>query len=385
MSGDLAGGGPGTDLEERLRASFEATRVPPAPPVLHDRAAQLLSSDPADVHRSALRRAGAVWLSAAAVIVVLVVVGTALFVGAQPGPTPSPRSTAPSSAPRSPATVEAVVAYPGDGWTFDYPSTWTFYPFKLTASFFDTIGYLATLPVDTDAICDRSINSVSCDFRGYEMRPGTVVVELANWGTPMTDPVQFYDHPDQGTRVVVGGMPAVFSEERVSADRVRLTWMIARPDAFGNWIQIDADILGPGDGPLRRQVEGMIASFTFDPAPKPLAEGQGEADAIAALAVERLQQDEAAAYACFPAAAGTTKTATVEALPSATLKEPLPVRCSTRISRTDVGFWRLELVASWDAAADRSAGSATTVQWLFPDGAPSASIGSGDPIPYCCR
>lgn len=49
------------------------------------------------------------------------------------------------------------------------------------------------------------------------------------------------------------------------------------------------------------------------------------------------------------------------------------------IAATDVGYWRMVLVIKWTAAADRSAGSVTYVQWLLPDGRLSAGTGSGSP------
>jgi hypothetical protein len=173
---------------------------------------------------------------------------------------------------------------------------------QLSASFFTTLGYLASTRVDTDAICQRTSSSVSCNFHGYDLRPGSVVVviELASWGTPMSNPVEFYDHPEDGTRVTVGGTAAVFSEEHIASDHVRLTWKTARPDAFGNWVQIDADIRGPGEQQLRQQVETMVASFRFSPPPSSLPRGQAAAVAVAASAVAELRARSPAAYACFP-------------------------------------------------------------------------------------
>ena len=255
----------------------------------------------------------------------------------------------------------------------------------MTTSFFTTIGYLGSTAVDTSTICSRSSAGGSCNLHGYELPPGNVVVGLAYWGPPTIDPVSFFDNPKQGTRMTAGDMPAVFSEEPAFPNRVRLTWKIARPDAFSNWIQLEADILGPGEDHLRQQVETMVSSFRFVPAPEPLPAGRDAANAIAARGVTTLQASEPAAYACFPAQPGTMRAATVLDLPDSMLKKPLPVRCSTTIDRTDIGFWKLELVASWDAAADRLAGSWTTVQWLYPDGTGSASTGFGDSIPYCCR
>jgi len=38
-----------------------------------------------------------------------------------------------------------------------------------------------------------------------------------------------------------------------------------------NWVQLDADIRGPGEAELRSEVEALIASFSFDAGPAPLS------------------------------------------------------------------------------------------------------------------
>lgn len=290
--------------------------------------------------------------------------------------------TRPATAVASPTpSASGLAHFQGDGWSFDHPAAWRFSKVDAVSSFSDTIGYLGTIGVDPNAICQHTTNSVSCNARGYDLPPGNVVVLIAHWGTPMLDPVEFYDHPTDGTRVSIAGMPAIWSLQVVGADRVVLTWQIARPDAFGNWIQFDADIRGPDQAAMGRQVDALIASFRFEPPPVPLAAGQ--AAAIAVRAVAALVAMEPGAYACFPDRPGVTKSAQVLTLPMrGSFSKPLPVSCAITIAATDVGLWRMELVASWTAADDRSAGSDTTVQWLFPDGSLSASSGGGGDAPY---
>lgn len=273
--------------------------------------------------------------------------------------------------------------YTGDGWSFDYPAAWQFSKVDARSSFFDTIGYLGTIAVDPDDICQHSANTTSCNIRGYDLPPGGVVVHFAHWGTPMADPVEFYDHPADGEPVRIAGMPAIRSFEVLGADRLVVTWKIARPDAFGNWIQFDADIRGPEQVATRAQVEMMIASFTFEPAPVPMPTGEAAGNTIAAKAVAALVKSEPEAYACFPDRPGVTKRAEVRTLPAwGTFRKPLPVSCTITITATDVGLWRMELDASWTAADDRSAGVDRTIQWLTPDGTLSASSGGGGEAPY---
>jgi hypothetical protein len=255
----------------------------------------------------------------------------------------------------------------------------------MAMSHLDTIGYLSSQAIDTSAICQATDESSSCDFQAYKLRPGNVVILLSNWSRP-ENPIEKYDHPHSGVSLRVGDMAAVRTIQRVGDDHLRLEWEIARPDIFGAWVQIEADIRGPHLSELRRQLAAMIASFRYEPPPQPLPDDDATARAIAATAITELRDGDPAAYECFPTEVGTTNPAIVEALPGGTLRKPLPVTCSMSIHTTDVGFWRMQLIVGWEAAKDRTAGAETTTQWLFPDGRITGSEIAGD-MPgsaYCC-
>ena len=70
------------------------------------------------------------------------------------------------------------------------------------------------------------------------------------------------------------------------------------------------------------------------------------------------------------------------------LTKPLAVTCSIEIEPVPIGFWRVSLIESWTAASDRSAGSLTTMIWLYPDGTEVGMTGGVGPaaspsgIPY---
>lgn len=297
------------------------------------------------------------------------------FATAVPPPTASPTIGA--------STTPVLTHYAEQGFSLDYPSGWRFSPVVSRFSFQGTSGYLGTIGVSQNQICQETPSSITCNYRGYHLPAGNVMVLVSHVGIPMTDPVQFYDRPTDGHRVAVGGMPAVASLDALGADRVVLTWKVARPDAFGNWIQFDADIRGPDQATMRAQVEALIASFRFEPPPIPMPSGDGAADAVAAKAVAALQAIQGGAYACFPDRPGLTKRAEVQTLPGfGAFRKPLPVSCTIALAATDVGLWKMELNATWTAASDRSAGSAHTIQWLLPDGSLSASSGGGGQAPY---
>lgn len=275
--------------------------------------------------------------------------------------------------------------YAEHGLSFDYPAGWQFSPVVSRFSFQATSGYFGTISVTQEQICQKTALSAKCVYRGYDLPPGNVMVLLSHVGNGPVDPVAIFDHPAKGTRATVGDMAAVFNEQVLAADRSVLSWMIARPDAAGNWIEFDADIHGPDDGSLRAGVEAMMASFRFDPPPMPLATSETAIDAIVARALADLRSGAPAEYACFPDRTGVVRHMTARRLPSAALLKGLPVTCSVTIEPTDVHLWRLELVATWKAAADRRAGTHRTVEWLLADGSEGSGSGAGDPIPYCCR
>jgi hypothetical protein len=292
---------------------------------------------------------------------------------------PGPSRSAGVVALSSPSALASGLAHFSESeWGVDYPAAWRYYPISGFAFSFGSVeGYLASTPVDTGRICETTPNSKSCDARAYDLPQGNVVIAVGTGGIPMNDPVAFFDHPSEGTPTRVGGMAAVFKETRQSAERTLLTWEVARPIVYGNWVQLDADIRGPGEDILRAQVEALVASLRFTPEPTPISDDPAVARTIARQALAELKSDPA--YACFPDAAGVSRRTTITSLPlGPPLDGPVPVTCSATIAPTDVGFWKLDMAIAWDAAEGRTAGASHTVQWLAPDGTLSGSGSSGD-------
>ncbi|MGZ6300484.1 MAG: hypothetical protein ACXWMN_08350 [Candidatus Limnocylindria bacterium] len=293
-------------------------------------------------------------------------------------PKPSPTAAGMVGSPSPTAQASGLARFTHDDWSIEYPAAWRYFPISgFVTSFYDVAGYLASTPVDTSQICQTTPNSQSCNERGYDLPPSNVVITVGGGGIPMDDPVAFYDHPSQGTPARVGGMAAVLEEDQLAADRIVLTWKIARPTAFGNWVQLDADIRGPGEEALRSQVEALIASFHFTPEPTPISNDPAVARPVARKALTQLKTDSA--YACFPDEAGVSRTATITSLPfGPSLTSPQPVTCSVTIAPTNIGFWKLDLDITWDTDRTRKAGANQTVEWLAPEGSLGASSNSGD-------
>jgi hypothetical protein len=278
-------------------------------------------------------------------------------------------------------TTPEMIQVAGDAWLIDYPGAWSYVPFDESTSFFTTIAYLSSERIDVATLCKHTPNSVECNFRGYDLHPGNVAIQISAWGVPMGDPIQFWDHPEEGQRIEVNGVATIFSRQASGAGREVMTWKIHRPDSLDNWLQLDADVMGPNEALVRRQVEAIVASFHWRPPERALNLDSAPRIGAAGLAALRLSEPDA--YACFPPL-GATASATVQTLASMHLSKPLAVTCSTRLAPTDLGVWRLDLTVAWPATPDHPPGTYIQTQWLLWNGDLSASGGSGDPVPYCC-
>ena len=125
MSRPVDPGPTDVDLEARLRGSFKATRVPPAPTTIRDRVSDLLASEQSAPRRNASPRMSTAWLAAAAVVVAVGLIGTMMFVVAQSRPTASPQPSGQPSPKQIAVATGPVMAgnlflpgqtLAGDGW-----------------------------------------------------------------------------------------------------------------------------------------------------------------------------------------------------------------------------------------------------------------------------
>jgi hypothetical protein len=151
---------------------------------------------------------------------------------------------------------EQTAEWDNGHFSFRYPSTWTVWgpdePMELLRP--SVFAYLGNVPVDVEALCDRSGNSRSCDFAGYDMKPSGVVVSVIGWSLPGRT------LPDAGEEAEVGGEAARFERTTTDRDTERLCWTI---DAQGSLLAICAEIQGPGQDQLRSRVETLIDSLEF--------------------------------------------------------------------------------------------------------------------------
>jgi hypothetical protein len=310
--------------------------------------------------------------------------GTTTFASGSPTTAPS----AESGAPTSPSADGALTHYSHGGITFDYPAAWHASGQELNMHYVTILGYEGT-GTGSDYCTDLTpgpsdvwLSGTECG--GHEnVGPGQVLVEIAMQdGPPGLGPLDPTDPSrlQPGDRyVTVAGVPAVYSESR-EGDKLTLNWTISMPGRIHGVYLITATIRDPGADAMRAQVEALVASIAFDP-PVPLLD-PADGPRIAAAAVAKEKAD-GQILACFPAEPGASASAIVTQLPNygQPLTKPLPATCATSLEPTPIGLWKLTLTLSWTSAADRSAGSASMVFWLDPDGTPGAMTGFSD-VPY---
>jgi hypothetical protein len=282
------------------------------------------------------------------------------------------------------AAAVGTVPWQQDDLAFEHPSNWTWLPFKKAVRDKDAtvLGYLATTPIDLDAICSGSKKHPKCDVDGYDLQPGTLVVTITTGHDLSADVWQ--DEPGaDATALIAGGMPALLREGSDADNDILLSWSIARPDASGGWYQVDAEMRGPGEAAMRQQLDALLTSVAFEPAVEPLPTDKRALSDMAFEAMKQLKADkrDGAAFGCFLDRPGV-RPGVVERLPGARpLSGKLPVGCSFRAEATRWNAWRLSLKYSWAALGDRSAGSWLVTQWVTADGKLGARSAAGDRAP----
>ena len=102
-------------------------------------------------------------------------------------------------------------------------------------------------------------------------------------------------------------MPALYRESTDGEDQL-LSWTIARPETAGGWYRLDARLRGPGPGrSCGPQLESLVGSLSFEPAPVAPADDRVTLTQIAATALEELRHEPQGRrqFECFDEQAGT--------------------------------------------------------------------------------
>jgi hypothetical protein len=382
------------NVEERLSRALHSTLDNRQPsPGLADRTADALSRT-----GRRPRWVFGVRLAAAAGMVVVAAMALVLLPGAvrQPisGPAPAISAGTPAGPPSAwPPASGGLVRYSSAGLSdpaivFEYPSEWHASGQFLNMHYVSILGYVGTGTGDayctnlTPGPSDNWLSSTECGSH-ETVDPGQMLLKISTQdGPPGNGPI---DPADAGrlqpgeSYVTVAGVPAIYSESR-EGDRLTLGWTISMPFTYWATYNLTATIRDPGADAMRGQVQRLIASVGFDPAPAAL--DPADEPKVAAAAVARLKAENQI-LTCFPGEPGASATTTVTRLPNFAqpLAKPLPATCSTAIEPTAIGMWKLTLTLSWTADTDRTAGSSTTAVYLSADGTPGTSLTTGD-VPY---
>jgi hypothetical protein len=280
-----------------------------------------------------------------------------------------------NSQPSGPATVAQEV----DDLAFARPSTWQWSALAtpVEAGDGEVLGYLVTPGVDAAALCSPD-DADACALSADDIGAGSVAVELTS-GSSLTADVWQDEAPADAEAMTAGGMPALYRESTEGEDQV-LSWTVARPEMAGGWYRLDARLRGPGQDALRSDLESMVESISFEPAPVAPADDRVTLMQVAASALQGLRDEPNGRrqYECFNEQTGT-RPGVVEKLPGQKpLKQPLAVACSLRAEATRWNQYRVRLRYAWPSLAGRSAGEYVVTQWVAPDGTLGPMLAAGD-------
>jgi len=182
---------------------------------------------------------------------------------------------------RGPAAVSpppsGLRTFDEGGLTFAYPTAWQELHFSVDSSFSHLIADLATVDVpEPCATTEDSVGTrIDCQDR-FHLSPDSLVVQVVSGGSPGFDILRT---PAGATALTVDHLPAYMQElapddPAVGAD-TSLVWTLSNPGAEGNFYMISALVRGPDLGPIKAQLQALIASLRYDPpvAPSPQPSG----------------------------------------------------------------------------------------------------------------
>jgi hypothetical protein len=283
----------------------------------------------------------------------------------------TPSSTQPSEA--------ATVAQRVDDLAFSRPSTWQWSALDapVHAGDGDVVGYLVTPGVDAASLCGAD-DTKACALGPDDIGAGSLAVALTS-GSSLSADVWQDEPPGDAQAVSAAGMPALYRESTDEEDQL-LSWTVARPETAGGWYRLDVRLRGPGQDALRAQLESVVGSLTFEPAPVAPADDRVTLTQIAATALAELRHQPKGRrqFECFDEQAGT-RPGVVDELPGMKrLREPLSVSCSLRAEATQWNQYRVRLRYAWPSLAGRTAGEYVVTQWVAPDGTLGPSQAGGD-------
>jgi hypothetical protein len=283
-----------------------------------------------------------------------------------------PRTPLATPGPPASSPVSDLRTFDENGITFAYPAAWREFHYSVTSSFSSVIAYLATVSVPEPCVTtvDPSFTTTACESR-FVLTPGSLVVTIANNGTPTFDITA--SRPVGATALTVDGLPAYLETVPTDSADLGLRWTLSLPGSVDNFYTIDAQMRGPGLDEMRAQLDASIASLRYDPPITPLPSGAAPMAAAEAKALAALVKDSPV-WGCFSPSG--PKTMLIDSMPDGPpLAQAQVATCTVTIEASPLQLWRMALSIRLPKPDPNVGAGETTVQWINPDGSLGASIG----------
>lgn len=171
--------------------------------------------------------------------------------------------------------------------------------------------------------------------------------------------------PEAGWTETVAGRPARLTVAAGAATdgepAETRTWDILVPGSIDEIIRIRADIAGPDIAAGRATVQSIIDSVEFATTPPPLADTNPNETLRAVLDYldRTTRPSHSDFYGCFPRDSGSVA-GTISGDPTGPLGGSLDVTCSSSVTASAAGVWRIVLEVSWEATDEYEGDSIRT-------------------------
>ena len=214
--------------------------------------------------------------------------------------------------------------------------------------------YLPRETADPDLLCIRSATLPAGGIRLEVVRGDRILGVGGPDGPSIPDTTE--PTSENGWSLTVADRPARLTVLSQGATETR-TWDVLFPASIDRILRIRADIAGPDLEAGRAAVAAVVDSIAFADAQPELREGDGAGVLTAFLdeADRARQQDRSDFFACFSREPGSV-VGTISGGFGGPLGGTFDVTCTSSISRSAAGVWRIRLDVTWDAAAEFEAG-----------------------------
>jgi hypothetical protein len=193
------------------------------------------------------------------------------------------------------------------------------------------------------------------------------IVAMRISGVELDAPIPDNSEPTEaaGWTLEIAGRPARLQVSTAEVDGHTVetrVWDILMPRRIDTVLRIRADLAGPDLESGRATVEDMVQKVHFlqsNPAPLEASKANDALRALLDQLDRTARESRSDFYACFPREPGSSD-GTITGGPWAPLPRSLDVTCSSSISASRAGLWRVVLDVSWKATKDYDADTIRT-------------------------